>query len=178
MPALRLIAIALVAAIVAPAQTQTPPPAMPYEAVHTPEFVTASEATFLQDTRSTWNAYGLAVDGPMKGTQLKQVILIPQFWFAWSQFRPATRVFIATRAKTTAPAVAPNPAAFYRLVLPAGNAAAVSGHRETIMMAGARRQLESPSPVRVDADRFGHLHVRAVPAGRLWWLRRAARRAG
>ena len=47
------------------------------------------------DTRSAWNAYGLCLDGPLKGTQLKQVILVPQFWFAWSQFRPGTRVFTA-----------------------------------------------------------------------------------
>jgi len=46
-----------------------------------------------RETRSTWNAYGLALDGPLKGTQLKQVMLVPQFWFAWSQFRPGTRVF-------------------------------------------------------------------------------------
>ena len=48
-----------------------------------------------RETRSTWNAYGLALAGPLKGTQLKQVILVPQFWFAWSQFRPGTRVFTA-----------------------------------------------------------------------------------
>jgi hypothetical protein len=47
------------------------------------------------ETRSTWNAYGLCLEGPLKGTQLKQVILVPQFWFAWSQFRPGTRVFTA-----------------------------------------------------------------------------------
>jgi hypothetical protein len=47
------------------------------------------------DTRSTWNAYGLCVEGPLKGTRLKQVVLVPQFWFAWSQFRPGTRVFTA-----------------------------------------------------------------------------------
>src|SRR5687767_1713413 len=46
-----------------------------------------------RETRSTWNAYGLALDGPLKGTQLKQIVLVPQFWFAWSQFRPGTRVF-------------------------------------------------------------------------------------
>jgi hypothetical protein len=46
-------------------------------------------------TRSTWNAYGRCLEGPLKGTQLKQVILVPQFWFAWSQFRPGTRVFAA-----------------------------------------------------------------------------------
>jgi hypothetical protein len=45
------------------------------------------------ETRSTWNAYGLCLEGPLKGTQLKQVILVPQFWFAWSQFHPGTRVF-------------------------------------------------------------------------------------
>jgi len=47
------------------------------------------------DTRSTWDAYGLCVGGAMKGTQLKPLILIPEFWFAWSQFRPETRVFAA-----------------------------------------------------------------------------------
>jgi hypothetical protein len=54
----------------------------------------ASALTDLE-TRSTWNAYGLALEGPLKGTQLKQLVLIPQFWFAWSQFRPQTRVFVA-----------------------------------------------------------------------------------
>jgi quercetin dioxygenase-like cupin family protein len=48
-----------------------------------------------RQSRSTWDAYGLCLDGPLKGTQLKQVILVPQFWFAWSQFRPGTRVFTA-----------------------------------------------------------------------------------
>jgi len=53
------------------------------------------DASFVTDleTRSTWNAYGLALEGPMKGVQLKQVILVPQFWFAWSQFHQGTRVF-------------------------------------------------------------------------------------
>jgi len=46
-----------------------------------------------RETRSTWNAYGLCLDGPLKGTQLKQVILVPQFWFAWSQFHQGTRIF-------------------------------------------------------------------------------------
>ena len=52
-----------------------------------------ASAVIDRETRSTWNAYGLALDGPLKGTQLKQVMLVPQFWFAWSQFRPGTRVF-------------------------------------------------------------------------------------
>jgi hypothetical protein len=47
------------------------------------------------DTSSTWDAYGLCLKGPLKGTQLKPLILIPEFWFAWSQFRPGTRLFTA-----------------------------------------------------------------------------------
>ena len=48
-----------------------------------------------RETRSTWNAYGLCLEGALKGTQLKQVILVPQFWFAWSQFHQGTRIFTA-----------------------------------------------------------------------------------
>jgi hypothetical protein len=51
------------------------------------------------ETRSKWNAYGLSVAGPMKGTQLKPLILIPEFWFAWSQFRPGTRLFTVEPGK-------------------------------------------------------------------------------
>ena len=56
---------------------------------------TNAEASTVVDraTHSTWDAYGLAVKGPLKGTQLKPLILIPEFWFAWSQFRPGTRLF-------------------------------------------------------------------------------------
>jgi Protein of unknown function (DUF3179) len=57
--------------------------------------VVDAEAKSLIDleTRSTWDPYGLCVKGPLKGTQLKPLILIPEFWFKWSQFRPGTRVF-------------------------------------------------------------------------------------
>ena len=53
------------------------------------------EATKLVDleTNSTWNAYGLCMSGPLKGAQLKTVILVPEFWFAWSEFHPQTRVY-------------------------------------------------------------------------------------
>ena len=56
---------------------------------------TDADASTLIDleTKSTWDAYGLCRNGSMKGTQLKPLILIPEFWFAWSQFRPGTRVF-------------------------------------------------------------------------------------
>ena len=52
-----------------------------------------------RETRSAWNAYGLAIKGPLKGTQLKALILIPEFWFAWSQFRPGTRLFTPRAAR-------------------------------------------------------------------------------
>ena len=48
------------------------------------------------ETHSSWNAYGLCVEGPLKGTQLKTLILMPEFWFAWSEFHPRTRVFTAS----------------------------------------------------------------------------------
>jgi quercetin dioxygenase-like cupin family protein len=47
------------------------------------------------ETHSSWNAYGLCLDGPLKGTQLKTLILMPEFWFAWSEFHPRTTVFTA-----------------------------------------------------------------------------------
>lgn len=54
-----------------------------------------SEADQLVDmeTHSTWNAYGLCLSGKLKGSQLKAVILEPEFWFAWSEFRPKTEVY-------------------------------------------------------------------------------------
>jgi hypothetical protein len=45
------------------------------------------------ETHSTWNAYGLCLEGRLKGSQLKALILVPEFWFAWSEFHPRTRVF-------------------------------------------------------------------------------------
>jgi hypothetical protein len=52
-----------------------------------------------RETHSTWNACGLAVRGSLKGTQLKPLTLIPEFWFAWSQFRPGTRLFSTSTAE-------------------------------------------------------------------------------
>jgi quercetin dioxygenase-like cupin family protein len=51
------------------------------------------------ETHSSWNAYGLCLEGPLKGTQLKTLILMPEFWFAWSEFHPKTKVFTATNAR-------------------------------------------------------------------------------
>lgn len=51
-----------------------------------------------RQTRSRWTPYGLATQGPLKGTQLQGLILVPQFWFAWSQFHPSTELFSASVA--------------------------------------------------------------------------------
>jgi len=54
-----------------------------------------AEADRLVDlgTHSTWNAYGLCLSGKLKGSQLKPLVLEPEFWFAWSEFRPKTEVY-------------------------------------------------------------------------------------
>jgi hypothetical protein len=51
------------------------------------------------ETHSSWNAYGLCLEGPLKGTQLKALILVPEFWFAWSEFHPMTKVFTASETQ-------------------------------------------------------------------------------
>jgi hypothetical protein len=45
------------------------------------------------ETHSTWNAYGLCLSGKLKGSQLQPLVLEPEFWFAWSEFRPKTEVY-------------------------------------------------------------------------------------
>lgn len=48
-------------------------------------------------THSTWNAYGVCLSGPLKGTHLKELILEPSFWFAWSEFHPGTELYAGPR---------------------------------------------------------------------------------
>jgi hypothetical protein len=43
-------------------------------------------------TGSTWNVLGQAIDGPLDGTELEPVVAANHFWFAWSVFKPDTRV--------------------------------------------------------------------------------------
>src|SRR6185437_2963248 len=52
------------------------------------------------ETHSSWNPYGLCLEGTLKGTQLKALIMEPEFWFAWSEFHPQTKVFLANAAST------------------------------------------------------------------------------
>jgi len=59
-----------------------------------------AEANRLMDatTHSTWTAYGERVAGRLKGTHLKQLIMEPEFWFAWSEFHPKMGVIRAGEA--------------------------------------------------------------------------------
>ncbi len=44
-------------------------------------------------TNSTWNVFGRAVDGELMDSQLQREIAGPHFWFAWVAFRPDTLLY-------------------------------------------------------------------------------------
>ena len=50
-------------------------------------------------TKSHWNAYGECLSGPLKGTHLTSLILEPEYWFAWSEFHPETKIYNGLGAK-------------------------------------------------------------------------------
>jgi hypothetical protein len=45
------------------------------------------------ETESSWNLFGQAVDGPLSGQQLTEVVSVNYFWFSWAAFKPETRVY-------------------------------------------------------------------------------------
>lgn len=54
-------------------------------------------AVFVDDqTGSTWNIVGQAVDGPLAGAQLAPVVHADHFWFSWAAFRPDTIIYSAS----------------------------------------------------------------------------------
>lgn len=44
-------------------------------------------------TGSVWNVFGTAIEGELRGSQLRQELAFPHFWFAWAAFRPETRLY-------------------------------------------------------------------------------------
>jgi hypothetical protein len=46
-----------------------------------------------EQTGSTWDIFGRAVDGPLEGRSLNMVISIESFWFDWAAFHPDTRIY-------------------------------------------------------------------------------------
>ena len=60
-----------------------------------------ADATELTDkeTGSRWDAYGKCVSGPLKGAQLESLILEPEYWFAWAEFHPDTKIYASAALK-------------------------------------------------------------------------------
>lgn len=46
-----------------------------------------------EETSSTWNVFGTAIAGELEGTQLRQELFAPHFWFAWAAFYPETAIY-------------------------------------------------------------------------------------
>lgn len=46
-----------------------------------------------EETGSTWDILGRAVDGALKGNQLQPIVHDNTLWFAWAAFKPETRIF-------------------------------------------------------------------------------------
>jgi hypothetical protein len=46
-----------------------------------------------QETGSTWNILGQAIDGPLAGKSLTPIVHGDQFWFSWAAFKPDTIVY-------------------------------------------------------------------------------------
>jgi len=56
-------------------------------------FIADGSAFKDQETGSTWNLFGEAMDGALKGSQLTPIVHGNHFWFAWFAFSPDTRVY-------------------------------------------------------------------------------------
>ncbi len=57
-------------------------------------FSTDADGNIVDDqTSSVWNAFGQATTGELEGTQLRQMLGAPHFWFAWAAFQPETAVY-------------------------------------------------------------------------------------
>lgn len=57
------------------------------------EFIYADGKILDEQTGSTWNILGQAVEGDLEGQQLTPVVSINHFWFSWAAFRPETKVY-------------------------------------------------------------------------------------
>ncbi len=54
------------------------------------------DKTFVDDqTGSSWNIVGQAIDGPLAGAQLTPIVHADHFWFSWAAFRPDTVIYSA-----------------------------------------------------------------------------------
>ncbi|MBI5370193.1 DUF3179 domain-containing protein [Candidatus Uhrbacteria bacterium] len=56
------------------------------------EIARRDDAVVDAGTSSVWNAQGQAVSGPLRGTQLKPMVLDAMYWFAWASAHPETKI--------------------------------------------------------------------------------------
>ncbi|GBC69660.1 hypothetical protein HRbin01_01362 [archaeon HR01] len=56
------------------------------------EFVYEDGRVVDRKTGSVWDIGGRAVEGPLKGRSLEQVVVYPAFWFAWAAFYPGVEL--------------------------------------------------------------------------------------
>ncbi|MCP3910146.1 MAG: DUF3179 domain-containing protein [Actinomycetia bacterium] len=47
------------------------------------------------ETGTTWNIFGIALDGPLEGERLTQVAHLDTFWFSWITYNPETRLVVS-----------------------------------------------------------------------------------
>ena len=57
------------------------------------EFYYKENSFYDKQTNSKWNIFGKAIEGKLKGEQLKPIKHGSHFWFAWVVFKPETVVF-------------------------------------------------------------------------------------
>ena len=57
------------------------------------EFFFDDNKIFDTETNSEWNYDGVAISGPLEGTELIRLPFNPGFWFEWVAFHPETEVF-------------------------------------------------------------------------------------
>ena len=57
------------------------------------EFTVRDDRITDRNTWSSWDIFGRAVEGPLKGSQLEPVVHGDHFWFAWAAFKPDTIVY-------------------------------------------------------------------------------------
>ncbi len=71
-----------------------------------------ADETFTDDqTGSTWDVFGTAIEGPLTGSHLEQVFHTTEFWFAWAAFHPDTTLWDGGPAKRNQALPSPTPAA-------------------------------------------------------------------
>jgi len=56
-------------------------------------FTYDDEKIFDDQTGSEWNYDGLAINGPLEGSQLVKLPFSPGFWFEWVAFHPDTKIY-------------------------------------------------------------------------------------